>query len=211
MNDQQICPRLKAEERLRDLERIRGPHAIKIAENVYSLWRSQHYSINYFAEKYGFDIEKDEFLMDFIDLKIQQETDVEMLPKREKADIRYKIDRHIELQRKACERVYKESTDLSLSFLWAIKYNAETNEVPFLLFETKESDLKKTDGLFSFEKFYKGQKVKRILRTESDRKTYQNTVYVVHDHQGNYVTAINSHGKKTTILSYKLELVEKEQ
>lgn len=202
---------MKAEERLKELENIRGSHAIKIADNVYALWRSQHYSINYYAEKYGFDIENDEFLLDFIDLKIQQETNVEMLPKREKADIKYSFDRHLALQRKACERVYKETNNISLSFLWAIKHNAELNETPFLFFETKESDLKKTEGLISLEKFYKGQKVKRILRTESDRKSYQNTVYTVHEHEGVLVTVINSHGKKVTILSYRLELVEQER
>lgn len=211
MNDQQNCPRLKAEERLKEIEEIRGRYAIKIAENVYNLWRSNCYSITYFASKYGFDIEEDDFLLDYIDLRIQQETGVEMLPKREKKDIKFSFDRQLELERKANSRVYKYDNDVTLSFFWAIKNNAELTQPIEVILESEDIDIYETDGLMSIQRFYKGQKVKRILRTESDRKNYQNTIYTVHKHEGIYVTVVNSHGNKNTILAHKLELYKEEK
>jgi hypothetical protein len=198
---------LKAEERLKDLEKTKGNYTISIAENVYSLWRNSHYSINYFADKYGFNIEFDEFLLDFIELKIQQETGVEMPPKREKKNIHYDFDRHLELQRKSSQRVYRDVSEISFSFFWAIKHNTELDQPPEIIVEDEDSNLKKTDGLYTLTRFRKGQQVRRINMNQTDYEKFKNTVYTVHEYSEHYVTVVNQFGKIRQFLSHNLELV----
>jgi len=211
MNDQIMnYPRLNAEKRLRELEEIKGSFVIKVAENVYSQWVASALPFTFFAERYGFDVAKDPFILDFMDLKIQQETNVECLPKRERLDYSESSDRFAELHKKSFNYHTLDTINFNLvsfDLFWRIKHNVPADLFEAMISQDSEQKEEEEEVVEIDNGFIIGHKVKRICTTQDEYRRYKNAVYEVIDKKGHWLILKNAFGKTTKRLSNKYEAI----
>ncbi len=206
----------QAELKIAALESEHGKHFIYTAKNIYQAWKTLHIPIRILAEKRGFDIDTDTFLIDYMVLRMEQETGVEMPRKRFRNNkYQYSIKRFTELHKKSFSKevneVEVEPSLITFSMIWAAKHGVEytassEGNKPTTVERAIEDARSKYKGL----EFAIGRKVRAINLTKSDLLKYGKTTYIVQKQVGFYVYLVNSFGRVVKRAARNYEYVDQQ-
>ena len=202
---------MKAEERLKEIERTNGYFAIKYLEVVYLNWISSHLPFKDVAEYQGFDLDKEPFVLEYMILRIQKDTGVELPEKRTPLPYKESKERYAQLESAAYLPLNKANNPAHLTtfeFFWRIKYGIPINNENFteegLLAEGIEQPESKYD-------FTKGCTVRLRCYTQWEVNRFGRRFYQVVDIDGKFLHLKNRHGLIFIKPASKYEIVDEKK